>query len=343
MEAAVQTIGRVEMNPHFFRPGTTLPKHTVNFALTQGGLGDYICYLSVLEWIAQNHKNVDGRMYAIEWFHPIIENVMKKYPGWKVYPRESLNTKKLNRPTFVPVQLPINRTGCHAIDLGFIYYMSMTPAPADLFYSKLDLSAMDEAGKSKSPYAIMTPAASNGPKTMRAKAFNGIKNHLISKGITPIFIGKKNFTAERKITIDDEYDFSGGVDLTEKTELLQAAGLMSKAKLVIGLDNGLLHLAAMTEVPIIYGYTVSSVEHTMPRRRSRNIHNIHPDLETLSCTFCQSRMRMMGKHGFGNCLYGDNFCTDVLGSPEPWCELIDRVLTKDRVTQKDLERVDARA
>lgn len=329
----VKSTDQVDLNIKFFRPGK-VSRHVANFGITQGGLGDYICYISVLRWIAENFPHIDGRIYAIEWFHELAENVMKPFlDRWRIYPRESLTQDKLKRPTFVPHQFPINRIGANAIDLAFIYYMSMTPAPKDCYYAKLDLTQIESLGEPASPYAVMTPAASNGPKTMTAKAFNGIKDYLLKRGITPMFLGKRDIDAKRKVSVCDDYDFSGGVDLTEQTTLLQAAALISKAKLVIGLDNGLLHLAAMTDVPIIYGYTLSSVEHTKPRRKSGIIHDIFPDPNVLTCTFCQSKMRMMGKIEFARCAYDDNLCTEILGDPTPWCGLIDEVVdAKDFVS-----------
>lgn len=313
-----------EYYPTVFRPGTKLPKQTVNFLITQGGVGDYVCLLSVLEWLANNHPQIDGRVYVAEWFIPIAENVLKKFPDWRVQEKSRFNDKKMkSRPTQMPFHRPINRVGAHAIDLGFIYYLNMTPAPPDAFYSRLDFSGYD-FGEPGHPYAVMTPGASNLPKTLKPKSFNAIKNHLLDLGIIPLFLGNVSFREEAP-TFHKDYDFSGGIDLTNETTLLQAAGLMAKAKLVVGLDNGLLHLAAMTETPIVYGYTISSVEHTQPRRQSGNIYNIHPNLESLPCTFCQSRMRMIN-HDFKDCLYGDNLCTDVLDKPERWCEIIDTAL-----------------
>lgn len=329
MNQAVESPLRGKLSPRFFRAGGETPRLTVNFAITQGGLGDYICLLSVLEWIAINYPHVDGRVYCIEWFMPIAENVLGKYPGWRVQRREALTEKKMkSRPTLLPTQQPINRIGASAIDLGFIYYLNMTPAAPDCYYSKLDLSGVECSGiKPPESYAVLTPGASNKPKTLKSKAFNAMKDHLISKGITPVFLGNTTFRGEAfPVHVSEDYNFDGGINLLNKTTTLQAARIMSEAKLVAGIDNGLLHLAAMTEVPIIYGYTISSVEHTKPRRKSGNIQDLYCEPETLPCMFCQSKMRMLRAHDFKDCIYGDTLCAEALGEPEPWIKMIDSVL-----------------
>lgn len=318
---------KAPLSPRFFREGGETLRLTVNFAITQGGLGDYICLLSVIEWIAVNFPHVDGRVYCIEWFMPIAENVMKKFSGWRVQNREALTDKKMqSRPTLFPSQKPINRIGANAIELGFIYYMNSTPAAADCYYSRLDLSSIGGMTPGK-PYAVLTPGASNKPKTLPAKAFNGMKEHLIGRGILPVFLGNTSFRGiDFPVTVSDVYDFSGGLNLVNQTSTLEAARIMSEAKVVAGIDNGLLHLAAMTEVPVIYGYTVSSVEHTKPRRKSGNIHDLYCEPKTLPCMFCQSNMRMIRAHDFKECIYGDTLCTEALADPKPWCNLIDSVL-----------------
>lgn len=327
--------GVCELNPRFFRPGSKIREVTVNYVLTEGGIGDFICWLSALEWLARNHPQILGRVYCPDFFVEIAANVLQNYPKWKVQGRKALNEKKLqSRPTYLPFLRPINSTGAHLVDLGFIFYANINPPPEDgWYYTRLDLSKIEGLELPEVPYAVLTPGATYENRKLPAKAFNGIKNHLISRGIVPVFLGKVEVGDKRKILFGDDYDYSGGVDLREKTTLLQAAAIMSKAEMVIGLDNGLLHLAAMTDVPIIFGYNIAAPIHRRPRRRKIDgkkpiLWEIHPDPAMLTCTFCQSQMRFMFNHDFKNCLYKDNLCLDALSDEKAWCELVDNIINK---------------
>lgn len=317
----------VELSTKFFRPETKTREQPMNFVIGQGGLGDYIGYMSAIKFIAENCPNVLGHLYCIKWFMEIAENILAPYEKWTVHETKELTKKHLaKRPTFGPSPIPIGRHGAHAVDLGFIYYLNQNTAQPDYdCYPELDLSVLAELALPEKDFVVMTPVSSNEPKTMRAVTFNGIKDWLIEKGIVPIFLGQPSFR-EGKVSINPDFDFSGGISLLGETTLLACAGIMSRAKAVVGLDNGLLHLAATTEVPILYGYTISSPEHTRPRRKKGKTHDIYPDPQTLSCTFCQSNMRLFANHDFRYCLYGDTKCLDVISDPKYWTDALEKII-----------------
>ncbi len=325
----------VVLNDREYRPNTTVdPVGVINFMLTQGGLGDYVCYLSALEWIARTQPQVIGRIFAPSWFIEVVQNVVGKYPNWRVKDLGHFDKKDQTRITVYPSKAPISRVGAHSLDLGFIYYCHMTPPPEDgKYYVKLDLTKV-KVPELPIRYAVMTPVASWDNKRMAPRCFNGIKNYLVRTGITPVFLGNENFHDKRKVEAHSAYDYRFGESLLGKTTLLEAAKIMESAQCVIGIDNGLLHLAATTNVPIVYGYTISSVEHTKPRREDDlRVHNIYPDLKSLSCTFCQSRMRhfvsqIKGTHDFKTCLYRDDACIETIANPEDWIRLIDRAIAE---------------
>jgi ADP-heptose:LPS heptosyltransferase len=327
----------VALSTKYFREGTKSRTRAVNFLIVQGGMGDFIGYMAAIKYIAENHPQILGRVYCFKWFMPIAENILAPYSEWKVLDHASITKKHMTtRPTFAPSQYPIDRFGSSAVDLGFIYYLGMNPPPVEgNFYPRLNLQAIEGLKSPIKNYAVMTPVTSTKPRTLPAKTFNGIKAHLIEKGVTPVFIGNTSFSENRKVWVGEGYDLEGGIDLLGKTSLLQAAGIMSKARMVIGLDNGLLHLAATTDVPIIFGYTVSSIEHTMPRRQGGALlRNIFCDPRTLPCMFCQSRMRLFGNHDFKDCLYQDELCVKAISDEKDWCKLVDEIL--ETTSEKEL-------
>jgi hypothetical protein len=320
-----------DLNTRFFRPGSVTDAKLVRFVISDGGMGDYIAYMSSILWIARNHPQVNGQVYCGHFFIEIAEYILKDFSNWQVFDRDKKFNPKLEIPTRGPMLMPINVTGCHPLDLGFMYYCNMNPPPEDgNYYPEIDVSEYRLPAGLEAPYAVMTPGAASPNRTMPVSAFNGIKDHLVSLGITPVFLGKEQMTPKRSISFDKDYDFSEGINLINQTSLLQSVKIISEAKLIVGLDNGLLHLAATTMTPIIFGYNIASPQHRRPRRKKGEIYEIFPDTRTLNCTFCQSQMRFMFSHDFTKCSYEDMACLKELSDPAPWISLIDGCLGDGR-------------
>jgi hypothetical protein len=118
---------------------------------------------------------------------------------------------------------------------------------------------------------------------------NKICEYLISVNITPVILGKKYNEVNKK-------DFgkfpklpSGVIDLIDKTSIKEAMTIMGKSLFVVGPDQGLIHLAACTDVHIICGYTVVAPELRLPVRNNimgYNMQYISPPEG--DCRFCFS-------------------------------------------------------
>lgn len=306
------------------RQGHIFPSIEINFVITDGGIGDYVCYLSSLKYVAEKYPHVRGYLYVPKYFKDLAHNVLSHHKHWVINTRDKFTEKiARSRPLMAPQREPISALGAHPLDLGFIYFVNSMPPPEANFYPELTFheSSSFDAG---SEYAVLTPGATDENRAMRSKSFNAIKNFFIKKNIKPVFLGSSK-VGDRNILYDSHYDFSGGINLIDKTTLLQAAHIMSKAKVVVGIDNGLLHLAAMTSVPIVFGFTIASPEHRTPRRKKGITSIVHPDVEKLPCTFCQSRMWFI-THDFKKCIYKDNECTKELDDERLWISSIEKVI-----------------
>lgn len=336
---------KIALNSRFFRTGTNLPTVDVNFIVTGGGIGDYIGYLGALQWIARNQPQVIGRVFCHTFMTEFTQNVFAAFSHWKVIDKAFLTDQMMQDvPTLVPHHIPVNGMGGHFLELGFIYYMNTTPAPPDASYPTLLLSEEIEDDLFKKDirlpenYVVLTPGSCSVPREIPIPAFNGIVKHVIEQGLTPLFLGKTTIVAKRpKTKFNESYDLDKGVNLIDRTSLIEAAYILSKAKAVIGLDNGLLHLAGCVNVPLVFGFTVASPEHRLPRRGQNlkaPIYEIYPSPEQLQCVFCQSRMRLMGVHDFDKCLYQDFDCLKILSNPKDWCRILDRALEYSMGTAK---------
>jgi hypothetical protein len=326
-------LGNVIINNPNFRPGTETQRREIVFSMMRQGqitaaLGDMICWMPAIEYVAENYNFVLGHLMVPPFFHEIAANIMRKYPHWRVH------TKLPERladgaPLKLPMDHPINATGMHLIDLGFVYFTGINPVPEGAkLYSRLDLEdvAMPKELEDIGAYVVMTPGASAVTRTMLPSVFNAITKHLQSKGITPVFLGDREMY-NRKIGFDERYDLTVGVDLIGKTTLLQAAKIMEFARMVMGIDNGLLHLAALTDVTILYGYTMTGPEQRRVYREHGHTVELYANKKDVPCLFCQERVRFFIDHHFTNCIYKENepACVKALNA-ESWIANIDAVL-----------------
>lgn len=326
------------MNPKIYGKDLSTTSIPHSFVLEGGGMGDYINWCSAIKYIAENYTHVDGRVFCSGLFLDVAKYLFEKYPGWKVAHRDDINKVHENGAGMCApkrgTQL-LNACGSHLLDLGFHYYICINPPPKE--YNKLVEIDFEGAWKwpelnPKSNYCVFTPGSTTEAREMPVHGFNELVLYAISKGLTPVFLGKADLSENYQAKFLN-YNLSQGVDLRERTTILEAVQIMRGAKFVIGLDNGLLHMAGTTNVPVIFGHNITSIEHREIRRDKGLTINITASEETLPCIGCQSKVRFVSKHDFRFCLFRDNQdlnkrCIFHLfkNNSKPWKDAIDKCL-----------------
>lgn len=297
-----------------YRRGTIARRITEHFLLGNGGIGDLICYLRPLQWIAETQPQVHGVVWTFPFFLPVVESLFSKY-GWEfknVYDAVTEEGKSFlaTQIVFAAYNPAFNAGGTHALDLGFLYYCNMH-SPPDGYnnYPKLPLPDISNFNLPVGPFAILTGGATSPLRSLPPEVFNGIKDMLIRKGFVPVFIGKEEISDGYTVKFKGEYDYAGGINLIDKTTLLEAAAIIQEADVCLGLDNGLLHVAGCTTTPLVIGYNVISPDIRLPRRAEGLIATVTPDV---SCSFCQSKMRHLNKDLQKMCMYNDLKCLSEL-------------------------------
>ena len=304
----------VTCNPEHFRPDTSTTIKEVNFVLTNGGIGDYICYLPALLWASKTQFHVKGNIYCPPYLLEVVTEIFKDCSTWNVIDRTKLTEDEANRiPTYIPPKnFMLNGTGCHLVDLGFVYFANMHRAPDNTYYPRLDPIAMTELSHFNLPskYVVLTPGATEDPRQMPPKLFNAIQKFLLDHDMPIVYLGREEIANNHRASFHPEYNLTLGLNLINQTTILEAIHIMSHSKVVVGIDNGLLHLAALTPVPIVFGYTTISAKFRRPWRNepAGPIIDISPDKATLPCTFCMEGMRYFFDHDFKNCIYKDLKC-----------------------------------
>jgi len=182
-------------------------------------------------------------------------------------------------------------------------------------------------------YVVMTTAYTAKVRQFLPKHINSVSQYIKSKGYEVVFLGKKETkTGACLDTINGEFDadidFNIGIDLNDKTTLLESLLIIKGAKTIVGLDNGLLHLAGTTDIPIVGGFTTVNPEHRMPYRdgiMGKNYYPVVLDNTELACSHCQSNFNFTFRFDFRKCYHDDFKCLEMLNADKYIAEL-DKIL-----------------
>ncbi len=136
-------------------------------------------------------------------------------------------------------------------------------------------------------YVILAPEASTMLKRWSFENFIKLAKLLRDKDISPVWIGRESYP-----------DVNVGLDLRGKTDLKQVISIIHKAKLVVGNDSAIVHIAYALDVPrvVIMGPTTKSLGFI-----SDDTTVIENDLKCRPCS----------TNGGGRCWRGDRRCLEI--------------------------------
>lgn len=303
----------VEPKLPFIRPGTKIRRMPINLMLQHGGMGDYIAWTVAFRWMVKNCPWIDGRIWAPAYFIEFVRHFFDRVPGWKVFQIEDFHKLaehgSLIRGSSDDKPQLVNATGASLIKIGFFYFANHDPTEAELaelYYPQLKLHAghmpQELRGKEKK-YAVFTPGGTTYARLVRGRHINPLIAHAKRLGLIPVVLGKHHLSDIHASYYDEGISWEGVLDLREKTTLLQAAAVMKNAAYTVGLDNGLLHLAACTDANIVAGYNIEHPSRrTLPRPVGRT-QIVTLSRKELACVFCETHIKGVCYHNFKNCFH----------------------------------------
>lgn len=298
-----------------FRSNTMYPKSkTINLMLLDGGLGDHVAALTTVRYIIQTYPWLKPLIWVPDYLLELTKSVLPKAEVMSF--SEMKGRYDPSKPTKTTKwDGNISPMKIHLVDYAFLKLCDENPSIEHKNYVKLHNPVSTEHLVNIINYVVITIGYTASVREFPANEVNKIVKYLVSNGVTPVFLGQTNTKTGAAHDIignfDNKVDLTKGIDLIDKTNLLEAWSIMSRAKAVIGVDNGLLHLAGMTDVPIVGGFTTVNPELRMPIRNNILGHNyftVVPD-EDLKCKFCQVKTNFLYGHNYVNCYYKDNLCT----------------------------------
>lgn len=284
----------------------------VNVLFDNGGCGDLVAWLPALKFIYNTHPHVTLNVWVPDFFLEFAANSLRGT-------RKRINLNKLsdlsrvnrNHQTISFKMQNYTNLGAHMTEHAFEVICHTKPDDKNhLNYLSLDLTNTD-INKFNLPekYVVITTGFTAAVREFLPEHVNKISQYVISKGYTPVFLGKHTTNTGIKHvikgTFNNEIDYSAGLDLIDKTSLIECVKICGGSHAVVGLDNGILHLAGCTDVPIVGGFTTVNPKHRMPYRHGNiglQYYSVVPQ-ESLKCRFCQSNWQFTNGHDFTKCYY----------------------------------------
>lgn len=294
----------------------------INVLFDDGGLGDMIARLPPLKYIYKNHPHVKVYAWVPDFFYDFAKNCLRGTEDRILLGKWSQGATgfKSGYHTVSFKNNPYNNLSQHMTEHAFHLICNTVPDDKhDYNYLQPDLTKVDINGFNlPENYVVITTGYTSSVREFKPEYINSISQYVLSKGYTPVFLGKTitktGLDHEIKGEFSNDIDLSLGLNLIDKTNLFEAARICEN-RIVIGLDNGLLHLAATSaKTWIIGGFTTVKPEHRMPYRggvKGRLFTAVVPP-ETLKCRFCQSNWTFSYTTDFTKCHYEDNKCCEEL-------------------------------
>lgn len=240
-----------------------------NLILTDGGMGDLICQLVAVNYLLKTHTHVKFEVWVPDYLHKFAMHVLQFD---KVFPFNQA-TKHFDSkvPSRTSQWLNFGHTPMrtHPVDYGFhaLADMHMYDMPKKNYLQirpdQIDISKF----KLPSAYACIQVTFAEEVKRMKDETICAIFGKLRSQGLEVVFLGKNKAETGTGQTVNGytgDYPASLGIDLVNQTDMLQSAAIIAGAKVYVGMDSGLTHLAGCTDTPIIAGYTLVDPKHVMP-------------------------------------------------------------------------------
>jgi ADP-heptose:LPS heptosyltransferase len=297
------------------RPNLGFQPQAFNVCSNWGGMGDLIARLPALRYIHENYAHVSMNVFWHDYFVPLAELLLPSTPRlvhWKFSEMPKANERQ-PLVSFTPDR--VNSLSLNLTTVAFLILLDRLPPTADDM--KYTLAPDVPVSVPSEPYVVVTCGFTAPAREWLPKHVNETAKAIKDLGYLPVFMGSakpQELGNRSKIeaAFSEEIDYSIGLNLIDQTSLVEAVGVLQKAEAVVGIDNGLLHLASCTPTPVIWGFT--SVEPGVRLPVSNGPQGvIVPPRKQVPCGGCQSRQFYV-KHDWRQCPFNDYLCLDYMRS-----------------------------
>lgn len=307
------------------------PAVTLNIQFRNGGLGDQVCRLPAVKFLLDTAKNLEQiQLFVPDYFVDFARELLNEYPTKRVLvlPESFLIHADKKIPCLITNEDYHSSMKTHLVDYTFRVLADMDVENEHKNYLQLRLPAKERILHTLPPeYVVISTGFTAPVRCWLPESVNKVVDWIKEQGLRVVFLGKKNVDDKLKGSFLEQVNYQKGIDLTDKTTLVEACHIMGYAKAVVGLDNGLLHVAGCTKVPIVAGYSSVAPQFRLPYRNGVlgwNCYTVEPDEH---CRYCQSSCLLNGEQDFRLCFYKDYHCIKSLSAPL-WIEQLKKALNK---------------
>lgn len=301
------------------------PKQEIYFCNDQGGIGDIIAQFPAVKFALEKHPH----LYITYWLASFAKTLARK----SLPKTERLIIRDFSEKEHIKQGIPVKKFGGIpytnlARDMtaqAFDIYCNTQPDDVNYYnYLPIDTKGV-YINRFELPekYVIVCTGYTAPVREFRPEAVNNVIDFVLSKGYTPVFLGREVTKEDSgpdlfiKGTFNQVINFDKGINLINKTDTLEMVKIIQGAKCIVGLDNGLLHIAATTDIPIVGSFSTVKPEHRLPYRHGIKGWNYYPiqlTQEELACNQCQSNWTFLFGYDLRACYYKDYKCLELLTS-----------------------------
>lgn len=290
-----------------------------------GGVGDHVASLVALNYINSRYRWITPLVWTPDYLVDFAKRLLPKvsirgYSEMKAHYNPHMTTRTTKWDNIIsPMKIPL-------LDYAFLKLADENP---DIIHK--NYLQIPQPEDYKGNQVVITTGYTAKAREFPAKHINGVIDYILAKGYKPVFLGKKETATGAKHTIQGNFDaevrYEKGLDLRDKTTLWEAAEIMAKSVAVVGVDNGLLHIAGCTDVPIVGGFPSVRPEIRMPVRYGHLGWEFYPVVppESVKCRFAQQDTNFIYGHDYRECICNDYACTGSM-SAEAFIEQLEKIL-----------------
>lgn len=317
-----------------YRTPSEQDKVHINFLMDSGGLGDLIGSIPAINYVYKHHPHVIAHLWVPDFAFELTKRSLPNDINRLVIRPHSMSHKYNDKFYGRCVGKHIHTNlGTHQTKHAFSTLVNTEVELDEMNYLSVDTKDVD-VSKFNLPakYIVMSTGFTSPVREFLPKHVNKVSEYIVSKGYSPIFLGRTESSNGAghiiKGQFKEDINYSLGINIIDKTSLLETHKIISGAKTIVGLDNGLLHLAGTTEIPIVGGFTTVAKEHRMPIRHGEigwNFYPVEVSKEKLACIGCQSNFQFTYNHNFTSCFYDDYACLELLNS-DLYIEQLEKII-----------------
>lgn len=297
-----------------FKPQTK----TVNYVLMNGGVGDHIASLTAIDYISKQYPWIRILLWVPDFLVELAKNVLPESVNTRSYTNMKYQYDPSKPTRTTEWDGLISPMKIHCVDYGFLKLCDELPNIEHKNYLQIKTDKIAIKHILPQRYVVITTGYTAKVREFPAKTVNEIAQYIKAKGYEVIFLGQNQTDtgAHHKIKgqFDSEIDYTAGLNLIDKTSLIEAASIINNATALVGVDNGLMHLAGVTETNIVGGFTTISPSKRWPIRHNQLGWSCYSVVPEVNCKFCQEKTNFLFGHDYRNCLYKDTQCTAEMTS-----------------------------